>query len=579
MAMRDPHSHADDSQPSTKHLELELDIDFTQRCVLGTATLLLDRAAGGQLDLDTKGLSISKIEDGRGNRLAFDLDTPDPIKGSRLIVHTTSDRVAITYRTAPDAIALQWLEPSQTMGKKHPYVFTQCQAIHARSVIPCQDTPRVRSTYDCTLRVPDALTPVMAAAAIDRRRFRMPQPIPSYLFAFAVGDLSSKELGPRSRIWCEPAGLDAAAWEFAEVDRVLLLAEELFGPYPWDRYDLLVMPPSFPYGGMENPRLTFLTPTVIAKDRSLVNVVAHELAHSWTGNLVTNADMNHFWLNEGFTVYAERRILEKLEGLEAKGLHAALGRISLEKDIERLAKKDLALTRLENDLTGTDPDEVYSQVPYEKGYLLLERIEEAVGRPRFDRFLASYIDTFRFRSITTRDFLQFLDRELPEARRSVDLDAWIHGTGIPSDAPVAKSARLDRVQSLVERWRSGARPHEEELRKLDANEWQLFLNRLDKAQSIEDCAWLDQTFALARSHNYEIRVGWLTIAATSGYAPAYSAIEETLREVGRMKYLRPLYKGLIDQGPEGKAVAKRAFEGAQHGYHPVARAMVEGMLR
>jgi leukotriene-A4 hydrolase len=577
--MRDPHSHADDSQPSTKNLVLDLHLDFRDRCITGTATLELDRAADGRLDLDTKGLAINHVEDTAGQRLAFDLDTADPIKGTRLVVHTTSDRVKIAYRTGPDATALQWLEPAQTTGKQHPYVFTQCQAIHARSVFPCQDTPRVRSTYDCTLHVPPALTPVMAAASVDRTRFRMPQPIPSYLFAFAAGDLASKDLGPRSRIWCEPAQLEAAAWEFEAVDRMLVLAEELFGPYAWDRYDLLLMPPSFPYGGMENPRLTFLTPTLLTKDRSLVNVVAHELAHSWTGNLVTNADMNHFWLNEGFTVYAERRILEKIEGPEAKGLHAALGRIALDEDIVRLSEKDIALTRLENDLAGTDPDEIYSQVPYEKGYLFLVRLEDAVGRARFDRFLASYIDAFRFRSITTSDFVRFLDRELPEARTNVDVDAWIHGTGVPDDAPVAKSSRLDRVRSIVSRWNAGMRPSREEMTKLDPNEWQLFLNQIPRAQSPESCAWLDQNFTLARSNNYEIRVGWLSIAATSGYAPAYGAIEQTLSEVGRMKYLRPIYKGLIDQGPEGRAVAKRAFERARSGYHPVARAMVEGMFR
>jgi leukotriene A-4 hydrolase/aminopeptidase len=579
MVMRDPHSHADDAQPSTRHLKLDLTVDFEERCVRGTAVLELDRRATGRLDLDTRGLAVSKIEDGAGNALPFEIERPDPIKGSRLTIETSSDRVAVTYRTAPDASALQWLEPSQTMGKKKPFVFTQCQAIHARSVLPCQDTPRVRSTFECTLAIPDGLTAVMAAAQLDRTRFEMPQPIPSYLFAFAVGNLSSRELGPRSRVWCEPEGLDAAAWEFASVDRMLVEAEELFGPYPWDRYDLLVMPPSFPYGGMENPRLTFLTPTLIAKDRSLANVVAHELAHSWTGNLVTNADMNHFWLNEGFTVYAERRILEKLEGLEAKALHAALGRLGLERDVERLSQKDLDLTRLENDLEGTDPDEVFSQVPYEKGYLFLVRLEEAVGRARFDRFLSSYISTFRFRSITTADFLEFLDRELPEAKRSVDVQAWVHGTGIPADAPEARSSRLEKVRALLARWQSGERPSKEELQRLDSNEWQVFLGRLDRRQRLEDCAWLDQSFGLARSNNYEIRVAWLTIAAASGYAPAYPVIEQTLLEVGRMKYLRPLYQSLIDRGPEGRAVADRAYRSARPGYHPVARMLVDGLLR
>lgn len=587
MALRDPHSYADDAQPSVKHLILELSVDFDAETVGGTATLELDRHMEGQLDLDTRDLAITEVTDGAGNTLPFDLEPADRVKGSRLVVKGDGDRVMIRYRTAPNASALQWLAPAATLGKAQPYVFTQCQAIHARSVLPCQDTPRVRSTFECSISVPAQLTAVMAAAPIDRKvegdraihRFRMPQPIPSYLFAFAAGNIEGKELGPRSRIYAEPEQLDAAAWEFEDVDAILKKAEELFGPYPWDRFDLLVMPPSFPYGGMENPRLTFLTPTLLAKDKSLVNVVAHELAHSWTGNLVTNANMNHFWLNEGFTVYAERRILEALEGTESMALHAALGRMSLEEDVVRLSKRDLSLTRLQNDLEGTDPDEIYSQVPYEKGYLFLVRLEQAVGRAAFDRFLAGYIDTFRFRSITTDDFLAFLAEKLPEGREKVDVEGWIRGTGIPNDAPAARSARLDRVLSLIERWRAGDRPSEAELADLDPTEWQIFLGRLDKEQRLEDCAWLDQTFQLTRSNNYEIRVAWLSIAASSGFAAAHPAIEETLVEVGRMKYLRPLYTALVEQGPEGRAVAQRAFEKARAGYHPVAQAMVDGILR
>jgi leukotriene A-4 hydrolase/aminopeptidase len=577
MAAIDPHSFADDAQPRTRHLSLDLAVDFEARAVRGQVTLAFDRAAGGRLDLDTRDLSIEAVSDAAGPA-PFTLDGPDPIRGARLSITTKSDRITIRFSTSPKASALQWLEPAQTAGKRRPYMFTQCQAIHARSVMPCQDTPRVRSTYDCRLSVPPDLRAVMAAAFESREagafRFRMPQPIPSYLFAFAVGDIADRDIGPRSKVFAEPAILDAAAWEFEGIDRVLTTAEGLFGPYPWDRFDLLVMPPSFPYGGMENPRLTFLTPTLLAKDRSLVNVVAHELAHSWTGNLVTNADMNHFWLNEGFTVYAERRILEAIEGLEAKALQAAIGRIHLEEDLARLSKKDIRLTRLENDLTGVDPDEVYSGVPYEKGYLFLVDLEQRIGRPRFDRLLGAYIDRFRFQSITTADFLRFLEGEIPAVVE--DAKRWIHGTGLPADAPSARSASLDRVLDLVARWGTGDRP---DLAGLSSTEWQLFLGKLEKKQSLEDCRWLDETFHLTASSNCEIRVGWLTIAAASGYAPAYGAIRATLTEIGRMKYLRPLYTALIDQGPAGQALAREIFTAAKDGYHPVARGVVEGLLK
>jgi leukotriene-A4 hydrolase len=306
MPLADPHSYADDTQPRTTELELDLIVDFKTRDLFGTATLTLDRRANGVLDLDTRALAIQSVSDDSDKPVPFELGPPDPIKGTRLRLSLAGDRATIRYRTAPDATALQWLTFEQTRGHRHPYVFTQCQAIHARSIIPCQDTPRVRSRYRAKLNIPQPLRAVMAAAHVGRsdleggravEMFEMPQPIPSYLVAFAVGSIEAKSIGPRSRVYAEPESLEEAAWELAHVDAMLTTAERLFGEYAWDRFDVLVMPPSFPYGGMENPRLTFLTPTVLAGDRSLVNVVAHELAHSWTGNLVTNASMNDFWLN------------------------------------------------------------------------------------------------------------------------------------------------------------------------------------------------------------------------------------------------------------------------------------------
>jgi leukotriene-A4 hydrolase len=326
MARRDPHSFADDAQAQVTHLTWTATVDFATHTLEATARLGFAAPAQGPVDLDTRDLAIAAVVDADGGPVRWELATPDPVLGTRLRLHLDAPTAAvtITYRTAPTASALQWLAPAQTAGGAHPYLFSQCQAIHARSLVPVQDTPRCRLTYDATLTIPAALTAVMAAAHVDRtvdgevarERWHMPQPIPPYLLAFAVGALTSRELGARSRIWAEAPQLDAAAWEFAEVDAMMAAAEALFGPYDWDRFDLLVMPPSFPYGGMENPRLTFLTPTTVAGDRSLVSVVAHELAHSWTGNLVTNADAEHFWLNEGFTVYAERRILEVLYGAE-----------------------------------------------------------------------------------------------------------------------------------------------------------------------------------------------------------------------------------------------------------------------
>lgn len=586
MTRIDPHSFADNEQPSTKHFDLDLFVDFDSKILRGTVTLHLDRAADGVLDLDSRGLTIESIVDSSSTPIAFELATSDPVLGERLRLRTTASALTIKYRTAPIASALQWLDAAQTRSGR-PYVFTQCQAIHARSVVPCQDTPRVRSTYSAALNVPRSLVAVMAASSEGSRdveglrtvyRFEMPQAIPSYLLAFAVGNITHADIDARTRIYAEPATIDAATEEFKEVPDLVTKAEALFGPYPWTRFDLLVMPPSFPYGGMENPRLTFVTPTLLAGDRSLVNVVAHELAHSWTGNLVTNASANDFWLNEGFTVYAERRIIEATEGVERMALHAALGRDGLDRDLARLSDIDPKLTRLRNDLEGVDPDEVYSLVPYEKGFLFLTHLEAKVGRERFDRFLLAYIERFRFTSITTDDFLVFLREAMPEIETTVDLDVWINGEGLPSDAPCFTSARLSALRALLDAWTEGKRPDTDVLKALDATEWQVLLSQLPHVMPIADCAWLDQGFRLSRVENAEIRVGWLTIAAASRYVPAYGAIRETLLSVGRMKYIRPLYAALIQSGTKGCDFAAEVFAQAQSSYHPVAQTLIASML-
>ncbi len=588
MPRLDPHSYADDAQPSTVRMNLQLWVDVLRSVVRGEITLHLDRPADGTLDLDTRDLAIEAVTSASGAPLRFELDAPDLILGRRLRVFLDDDQVRIVYRTAPHASALQWLSPAQTAGQQHPFVFTQCQAIHARSVLPCQDTPRIRARFSAELNVPRELTAVMAAAHGPRQyagddravyQFDMPQPIPSYLFAFAVGDLASIEVGPRSKVYAEPSVVEAAAWEFADIDPLLQRAEALFGPYPWDRFDVLVMPPSFPYGGMENPRLTFVTPALLAGDRSLVSVVAHELAHSWTGNLVTNASMEHFWLNEGFTVYAERRLVEAQYGEPTRVLQAAVGRADLELDIARLSEVDPRLTQLRVDLTERDPDEVFSTVPYEKGYLFLLRLEENVGRDRFDEMLRRYIERFRFTSITTDDLLDFLRVEFPDVIDGVDLAPWLDGPGLPNDAPSVRSDRLNLVIDLAHRWRDGHRPPFEVLDGFGPDEWQAFLGTLPPTLPADECEWFEDRFGLSTSDNAELRVGWLTVAARSNYGPAFDAVESTLMNTGRMKYLRPLYNALVHAGPIGKARASKIFAAAEQRYHPVARSLAKRIVQ
>lgn len=576
---RDPHSFADDTQARTDTFALDARVDFATRTIHATVTLTFATPASGHLDLDTRDLAIDEVTDAHGHALAFTVHPPEPHLGSRLAIELAHETPAITirYRTAPDASAMQWLAPAQTAGGVHPYVFTQCQAIHARSLVPLQDSPGYRVTYTATLTVPRALKVVMAAADRGRtedgdvavHRWEMPQRIPPYLFAFAVGDLASRDLSPRSRVWAEPSVVEAAAWEFAMVEDHITAAESLFGPYDWERFDILIMPPSFPYGGMENPRLTFFSPTTIAGDRSLVSVMAHELAHSWTGNLVTNANAEHFWLNEGFTMYAERRITEATEGADAAALSAALGRRELEESITRFADRP-EMTKLRPDLTGVDPDDCYSLIPYEKGYFFLAAIESVVGRSAFEAWLKTYLAAFRFGAITTEQFEAHLEAALPGALAKANARAWIDGVGIPEGAVPPKSAKLDAIEGL-----HGALPAANVSAAWTATEWNLYLESVPRPAPEATCRALDAQ--LMSSKNYDVLVAWLTLALQSGYHAVLPRVEQVVAEVGRMKYLRPMYTNLASD-PRTRDLADQLFAKNRASYHPIARQMVEGVL-
>jgi aminopeptidase N len=592
MARIDPHSHFDDLQPRTSHWQLRLRVDFSGRCLAGEADLGFHGPASGVLDLDSKGLTVHRAWiTATGAELPFELGPEAPILGQRLRLVLPPDTLGISlaYRTAPDAAGLQWLAPEQTEGGVRPFLFSQCQPIHARSLLPCQDSATARVTYDAELVVPEGCRAVMAAGAVGdldgapgpepgtrRFRFRMPQPIPSYLLALAVGDLDRRELSPRSRVWAEPATVERAAWEFAQVEQLIGAAERLFGPYDWERFDLLVLPPAFPYGGMENPRLTFLTPTLLAGDRSLVDVVAHELAHSWTGNLVTNATAEHFWLNEGFTVWAERRILRALHGEAACCVAWAIGQNDLDESLERFRDQP-RLTLLRTRLDGVDPDDAFSSIPYEKGARLVAALEQAAGEEAFHGFLRDYMARFRFTSITTEQFCAFAEERLPGLLRRVDADAWLHAPGMPADAPVFRSEPLDRLTALSRGWDQGARPDPDRARAWSPAELLVYLQNLPRALPLADCAWLDQALDLTGRGNHELLVEWLGIAAASAYAPAFERIRAVLARVGRMKYLRPLYAAL-GHHPDTRRLARECFAQAGPGYHALSRRVVQAEL-
>ena len=593
-ARRDSHSFANADEVVVRHLDLDWDVRFDQRAIDGTATLHIERVVdgAGRLRLDTRDLAIAAVElsDDGDDWMAtpFALGTADPILGAPLEVSLspTATQVRVTYTTSPGASGVQWLEPAQTAGKTHPFMFTQSQAIHARSWIPLQDTPGVRVTYSATVRTPPALRAVMSAAhdieaPLDGEfQFEMRQAIPSYLIALAVGDLTFRSMGDRTGVYAEPSVVESAAAEFDDTEAMMVATERLYGPYRWERYDLLVLPPSFPFGGMENPRLTFATPTVIAGDKSLVALVAHELAHSWSGNLVTNATWRDFWLNEGFTVYLERRILEEVFGRRRVDMEATLDRQTLAEELARLEPPDQIL---HVDLRGRDPDDGMTQVPYLKGDLFLRLLEESVGRARFDLFLRAYFDHFAFRSITTSDFVAYLNEHLLAGEaglaETLGLDAWLEQPGLPANAPRSESDALTRVEQQAASWASGeigaARL---DVRDWTTQEWLHFLKSVPETLTAQQMMDLDAVFGFTAAGNSEVAHQWLLVAIRNRYEPAYDRLESYLVGIGRRKLIKPLYDELV-KTPEGRVRAEAIYERARPGYHPIAASSIDEVVR
>ncbi|MEO6131400.1 MAG: M1 family metallopeptidase [Saprospiraceae bacterium] len=582
--VNDIHSYARPSEAVIKHLSLDLKVDFDLKKLSGTASYDISVQDGADsIRLDTKGLDIQQVSvDGKNT--PFSMGKEDKWLGQALSipVSKTSKNLLITYSTRPTAEALQWLVASQTAGKQHPYLFTQGEAILTRTWIPIQDSPGIRLTYNAKITVPKDLMAVMSATNPTEKNpdgvytFKMDQPIPSYLIALAVGDLGFKSMGKRTGVYTEPSMLDKAAYELADMEKMVETAESLYGPYQWGRYDVIVLPPSFPFGGMENPRLTFATPTIIAGDRSLTSLIAHELAHSWSGNLVTNATWNDFWLNEGFTDYFERRIIEALYDKSYSDMLATLGLQSLNEGMKDLSKED---THLFLNLAGRNPDDGMTDIAYEKGALFLTMLEQKAGREKFDAFLRKYFADHKFQSMTTEKFLAYLDENLIKPNHlNVNVDEWVYKPGLPDSIPVFAAERFVKVDQQVSDFLKGKKAASLDTKDWSTHEWLHFIKAIPDSIPEAKMNDLDQKFKLTTSNNSEILDAWFKLAIYQGYSPKIlPAIRSFLVNVGRRKFLTPLYTAFKEKGMIGEA--RSIFEEAKANYHSIAYNTIDALLK
>ncbi|MFD0738826.1 M1 family metallopeptidase [Lysobacter koreensis] len=589
-AERDEHSYAQPEQVKTTDLALALAIDFANKQLGGSATYTLEwlDPKATQLVLDTRELTIEKVvgerSDGKWEDLKYALAPADKTLGSKLTIETPqrNKRVRVTYKTAPTASGLQWLEPSMTAGKTTPFMFSQSQQIHARSWVPLQDTPRVRFTYTAHVTAPkDAMVLMSAdndpnAARDGDYTFTMPQKIPSYLLAIAAGDLVFEPISARAGVWAEPSMAKKAAAEFADTEKMMTTTEALYGPYRWGRYDILVLPPSFPYGGMENPRLTFATPTVVTGDQSLVSLIAHELAHSWSGNLVTFSSAKDAWLNEGFTSYVENRIIESLYGKERADMESVISRNELAVEFKEIDPKLQALALKPDALP--DPDGSSSATVYTKGAWFLQFLEQRFGREVFDPFLKGYFDHFAFQSIPTATFVEYAKANLlakhPGKVTEAELMQWIYEPGVPDSAPKTVSPRFDAIDAARKAWLdAGTLPAKAATAKWTTQEWVHFIEGMPETLKPEQLAALDAAYKFTGTPNGEIAQRWYPLAVRSGYTQANDAIAAFLSTIGRRKLIMPTYEALV-KTPEGLKLAEATFAKAKPGYHPITTGSV-----
>ena len=586
----DEHSYSKPELAVVKHLDLDIKVDFDTQTISGKASWQIDNISkGNEIIFDENTLNITKVtlgDDEKETKFELGKDLEFHGKPLHITIEPNTTKVTIYYSTTKDAVALQWLKPEQTADKKKPFLFSQGESVWSRTWIPCQDSPGIRFTYNAKVTVPKDLLAVMSAVNPQKKNdtgvytFKQDKAIPSYLMAIAVGDLEFQSIDNRTGVYAEPSMLKKSAWEFSELGKMVLAAEKLYGPYRWGRYDVLVLPPSFPYGGMENPNLTFLTPGVIAGDRSLTSLLAHELGHSWSGNLVTNATWDDIWLNEGFTTYVEHRIGEAIFGKKEAEMQAVISRKDLHDNIAEFGDTNPD-TRLKVSLTGRNPDDGISEIPYVKGYEFLKVIEQAVGREKFDIFIKNYFDAHAFKSITTEDFIKYYNENLIKGDKAladkIKAEDWIYKPGIPSNITTVSSADFDAIDKIQKSWReTGVKGLSQKI--TTTSEKQYFIDHLPTDITPKEMEAIDTEFNFTKGGNFIIKRQWFVPSIRYKYTAAYPAIEQFLVATSRTGSVMMLYKEMA-KTPEGKIWANKIFDKAKSGYHATTVQAVEGVLK
>lgn len=589
-AVTDEHSYSKPELAVVKHLDLDIKVDFDTQTISGKASWLIDNVSkGNEIIFDENTLNITKVtlgDDEKETKFELGKDVEFHGKPLHITIEPTTTKVNIYYSTTKDAVALQWLKPEQTADKKKPFLFSQGESVWSRTWIPCQDSPGIRFTYNAKVTVPKDLLAVMSAVNPQKKNdtgiytFKQDKAIPSYLMAIAVGDIEFQSIDNRTGVYAEPSMLKKSAWEFAELGKMVVAAEKLYGPYRWGRYDVLVLPPSFPYGGMENPNLTFLTPGVIAGDRSLTSLLAHELGHSWSGNLVTNATWDDIWLNEGFTTYVEHRIGEAIFGEKEFEMQNVITRKELVDNVAEYGDTSPD-TRLKVSLTGRNPDDGISMIPYVKGYAFLRVIENAVGREKFDVFIKNYFDAHAFKSITTEDFLKYYNENLIKGDKAladkIKAEDWIYKPGIPSNIIPVSSADFDAIDKIQKSWReTGVAGLSKKI--TTTAEKQHFIDHLPADITAKEMEAIDKEFNFTNGGNFIIKRQWFVQAISHQYKAANPAIEQFLIGSSRTGSVMMLYKEMA-KTPEGKVWANKIFDKAKSGYHATTVQAVEGVLK